>query len=275
MNSNTTMNNRSFFTILIIALCMDQGLAYISYLQRFKVTDTTRNFPQLSMVAEDDSDCKRVIVIGNGMVGQRFLENMIRYDTQRKFKLTTFCEEPRAAYNRVKLTSYFETMDPSAISMTGKYDHDGKTSWYQENGVEIFINDKVVAMDIQSKTVTSQNGKVISYDSAIIATGSLPFVPPIPGRNRQGVFVYRTIEDLDAITKYVKDQKVTSAAVIGGGLLGLEAAKAVADLNVKSYILEHGPILMGRQIDQGGHNALVEKIESLGLTVKCKIDSNL
>ena len=95
------------------------------------------------------------------------------------------------------------------------------------------------------------------------------FVPPIPGRTRPGVFVYRTIEDLEAMLAYAKENNVKSAAVIGGGLLGLEAAKAVADMNVESHIIEFAPILMCRQIDQGGHNALVGKIEDMGLKVHC------
>jgi hypothetical protein len=128
----------------------------------------------------DESDKKRVVVIGNGMVGQRFMENLIDLDTDKKCVISTFCEEPRAAYNRVKLTSYFETRDPSALSMTSEFDNNGRTPWYEENNVELLLNDKVVSVDTKSKTVTGASGKTVDYD-----------VPPIPGKQRPGVFVYR------------------------------------------------------------------------------------
>jgi len=218
-----------------------------------------------------DAEKKRVVVIGNGMVGQRFMENLLEDapDSEESIQLATFCEEPRAAYNRVRLTSYFETRDPSELSMTSEFDDDGATSWYKENNVELYIGDKAVAIDVDAKTVTGQSGKTIEYDACVLATGSFPFVPPIPGKQRPGVFVYRTIEDLEAMLAYAKDNGVTSAAVIGGGLLGLEAAKAVKDMGVTSHIIEFADILMCRQIDQGGHNALVGKIESMGLEVHC------
>ena len=216
-----------------------------------------------------DAEKKKVVVVGNGMVGQRFMENLLKIDTDKQCQISTFCEEPRAAYNRVKLTSYFETRDPSALSMTSEFDADGKTVWYDDNGVELLLGDKAVAVDTAAKTVTGASGKVIPYDVCVMATGSFPFVPPIPGKQRPGVFVYRTIEDLESMLKYAQENNVKSAAVIGGGLLGLEAAKAVKDMGVKSHIIEFAPILMCRQIDQGGHDALVGKIESMGLKVHC------
>jgi nitrite reductase (NADH) large subunit len=219
------------------------------------------------MAADDDK--KKVVVIGNGMVGQRLMENLLKIDTDKKCTISTFCEEPRAAYNRVKLTSYFDTRDASDLSMTGAFDDEGKTAWYDENNVEIFLNDKVVSVDTESKTVTGKSGKVVPYDVAVMATGSFPFVPPIPGKQRPGVFVYRTIEDLEAMLAYATENNVKSAAVIGGGLLGLEAAKAVKEMGVESHIIEFAPILMCRQIDEGGHNALVGTIEEMGLKVHC------
>ena len=212
---------------------------------------------------------KKIVVIGNGMVGQRFMENILKLDTEKKCTIATFCEEKRAAYNRVKLTSYFETLNPSDLSMTSEFKDDGSTSWYEENGVELFLNDKAVSMDTETKTVIGESGKTMPYDIAVLATGSFPFVPPIPGTKRPGVFVYRTIEDLEAMLAYAKENNVKRAAVIGGGLLGLEAAKAVKDMNVESHIIEFAPILMCRQIDQGGHDALVGKIEEMGLKVHC------
>ena len=140
----------------------------------------------------DNADTKkRVVVIGNGMVGQRFMENLLALDTSNQCTISTFCEEPRAAYNRVKLTSYFETRDPSALSMTSTFDSSGRTAWYDDNNVELLLNDKAVSIDTASKTIVGASGKIVNYDVAVLATGSYPFVPPIPGRQRPGVFVYR------------------------------------------------------------------------------------
>eukprot|EP00934_Nitzschia_sp_Nitz4_P000241 Nitzschia sp. Nitz4//scaffold313_size41840//10902//17056//NITZ4_007432-RA/size41840-processed-gene-0.86-mRNA-1//-1//CDS//3329547418//241//frame0 len=216
-----------------------------------------------------EAEKKRVVVVGNGMVGQRFMENLVDEVGKDGVQITTFCEEPLAAYNRVKLTSYFETRNPSDLSMTSEFKEDGTTSWYDENGVEILMNDKVVSIDTKAKTVTGASGKTIPYDACVMATGSYPFVPPIPGKQRPGVFVYRTIDDLEAMLAYAKENNVKSAAVIGGGLLGLEAAKAVMDMGVTSHIIEFADFLMCRQIDKGGHNALAAKIEDMGLHVHC------
>lgn len=216
-----------------------------------------------------EAEKKRVVVVGNGMVGQRFMENLIDEVGKDGCQISTFCEEPLAAYNRVKLTSYFETRNPSDLSMTSEFTPDGRTAWYDENCVDILMNDKVVSIDTEAKTVTGASGKTIPYDACVMATGSFPFVPPIPGKQRPGVFVYRTIDDLEAMLAYAKDNNVKSAAVIGGGLLGLEAAKAVKDMGITSHIIEFADILMCRQIDKGGHNALVGKIEELGLHVHC------
>jgi nitrite reductase (NADH) large subunit len=214
------------------------------------------------------ADKKRVVVIGNGMVGQRFMERLL-VEGGDDVHVSTFCEEPRAAYNRVKLTSYFETRDPSALSMTSDFDEEGRTVWYDENGVELLLGDKAVSVDTVAKTVTGASGKIIPYDACVLATGSFPFVPPIPGKQRPGVFVYRTIEDLENMLAYAKEHNVKSGAVIGGGLLGLEAAKAVKEMGITSHIIEFADILMCRQIDQGGHDALVGKIEEMGLQVHC------
>jgi nitrite reductase (NADH) large subunit len=221
--------------------------------------------------ALDAENKKQVVVVGNGMVGQRFMENLRKVDPNADHvDICTFGEEPRAAYNRVKLTSYFETRDPSALSMTSEFQADGTTSWYTDHNVQLHLNDKVVQVDTQQQTVTSATGKTVPYDVCVMATGSFPFVPPIPGKQRPGVFVYRTIEDLEAMLHYAKEHNVQSAAVIGGGLLGLEAAKAAKDIGIPaSHIIEFAPILMCRQIDDGGHALLTKKIESMGIQVHC------
>jgi hypothetical protein len=131
-----------------------------------------------------DAEKKKVVVIGNGMVGQRFMENLLKLDTNKDCIISTFCEEPRAAYNRVRLTAYFETRDPSSLSMTSDFDAEGRTAWYDENNVELLLNDKAVSIGTDARKVTGASGKVIDYDVAVLATGSFPFVPPIPGKQR-------------------------------------------------------------------------------------------
>lgn len=201
---------------------------------------------------------KTVVVIGNGMVGQRFCERLVEFDKAKQFRIITFCEEPRAAYDRVGLTSFFAHRDAEKLMI-------GRMEWYREHGVEIHLGDRACSMDREQKIIRSQKGVEIQYDVAIMATGSYPFVPPVPGFDKQGVFVYRTIEDLNQIIEYSKKSK--RCAVIGGGLLGLEAAKAAFDLGLETHVIEFAPRLMPRQIDDAGSRTLVKKIESLGVQV--------
>ena len=201
---------------------------------------------------------KRVIVIGNGMVGYKFCERLVDKDKQKEFQIVTFCEEPRAAYDRVHLSEYFSGKTADDLSMT-------QFSWYKENGVELHIGDKAVSIDKENKTVTSASGKVLSYDKLVMATGSSPFVPPVPGIDKDGVFVYRTIEDLDAIQAFAKNSK--TCAVIGGGLLGLEAAKAAQDLGLETHVVEFAPRLMPRQLDTQAGALLKDIIEERGIKV--------
>ena len=165
------------------------------------------------MPTTDTHDGRRnVVVIGNGMVGQRFCEQLVERDTKRQFRLITFCEEPRAAYDRVGLTSFFAHRDAQKLMMA-------KMAWYEANGVELHVGDRASDIDRQAKVVRSDKGVEVSYDTVLLATGSFPFVPPVPGIEKRGVFVYRTIEDLERIIDY--GNGVKRAAVIGGGLLGL------------------------------------------------------
>lgn len=178
--------------------CLALFLSSIPDVNSFQATSpfarpsTVQNTAQYATSGDDSSEKKkRVVVIGNGMVGQRFMENLLEIDTDKKCTIATFCEEPRAAYNRVKLTSYFETRDPSALSMTSEFDDEGRTPWYEENNVELLLGDKAVSIDTKTKTIMGASGKELDYDVAVFATGSYPFVPPIPGKQRPGVFVYR------------------------------------------------------------------------------------
>ncbi len=201
---------------------------------------------------------RNVVVIGNGMVGHRFIERLVELDAGLEYEIVTFCEEPRHAYDRVHLTEYFTHRDAAQLHMAG-------LEWYAENGVSLFVGDRAERIDRDARIVYSQQGRTIGYDILVLATGSAPFVPPIPGVKREGVYVYRTIEDLDAIIAY--HHHARAAAVIGGGLLGLEAAKALHDLRLQTHVIEFAPRLMPRQIDDAGSRLLVKKIEALGVQV--------
>jgi len=203
-------------------------------------------------------ELKTIVVIGNGMVGLRFCEKLVEYDTAHQYRIVTFCEEPRAAYDRVGLTSFFAHRDAEKLMLA-------KLDWYASHGVELHIGDRVDRIDRERQVVMSQKGVEINYDTIVMATGSYPFVPPVPGVNKSGVFVYRTIEDLERMIDYASRSK--RCAVIGGGLLGLEAAKAVYDLGLEAHVIEYNGRLMPRQIDDAGSRVLVNKIETLGVKV--------
>jgi nitrite reductase (NADH) large subunit len=198
----------------------------------------------------------RVVVVGNGMVGQRFLEQLVK--RAGADEITVFCEEPRPAYDRVALTSFFSGKTASDLSLFDKGLLEGA-------GVTLRLNDPVLAIDVEAKVVTSARYKSVPYDKLVFATGSYPFVPPVPGKDRRGCFVYRTIEDLEEITAAAARTKV--GAVIGGGLLGLEAAKALKDLGLETHIVEFAPRLMSVQLDDAAGRLLRRKIEALGATV--------
>lgn len=199
-----------------------------------------------------------VVVIGNGMVGQRFCERLVEYDTPGQYRIITFCEEPRAAYDRVGLTSFFAHRDAEQMMIA-------RREWYADHGVELHLGDRANSIDRKKHRVRSDKGVEIAYDHIVMATGSIPFVPPVPGIDKLGVFVYRTIEDLQHIITYAGKSK--RCAVLGGGLLGLEAAKAAFDLGLETHVVEFAPRLMPRQVDETGSRILVGKIEQLGVKV--------
>ncbi len=201
---------------------------------------------------------KTVVVIGNGMVGHRFCERLVDYDPGQAYRIVTFCEEPRPAYDRVNLTKYFEHRTAAKLAMA-------PPEWYEQHGIQLFVGDRATEIDRTARVVRSAQGREIPYDSVVLATGSAPFVPPVPGIDKKGVFVYRTIEDLEKIIGY--GSTVRKAAVIGGGLLGLEAAKAAYDLGLETHVVEFAPRLMPRQIDENGSRVLVGKINALGVRV--------
>jgi nitrite reductase (NADH) large subunit len=199
-----------------------------------------------------------LIVVGNGMVGHRFLEAIQDRNLTEQYEVVTFCEEPRPAYDRVHLSEYFADSDADALSLV-------KENFFADSGITCHIGDQVVAIDRDRKVVLSKKGLELSYDRLVLATGSYPFVPPIPGNDRPNSFVYRTIEDLEAIQAAGNDAQV--GVVVGGGLLGLEAANALKQMGVETHVVEFAPRLMALQIDEWGGLLLKNKIEELGVKV--------
>ena len=200
----------------------------------------------------------KLVIIGNGMVGYKLCEK-IRQRHPEGFEITVFGEEDRPAYDRVHLSEYFAGKSGEDLELASK-------DWYLKNDINLHLGDPVTEVDRVAKTIRSFKGLSIPYDILVFATGSAAMVPPIHGVEKQGVFVYRTIEDLDLIRSYAKQAK--KAAVLGGGLLGLEAAKAMLDLGVqKTHVIEFATRLMPRQLDEAGAAILKNKLTSLGLSI--------
>ncbi|MEH0423197.1 nitrite reductase large subunit NirB [Streptomyces sp. B21-083] len=205
-----------------------------------------------------DGATPTIVLVGHGMVGQRFLEALADRGLTAAHRVVVLCEEPRPAYDRVALTSYFSGKTPEDLSMTDM-------AFIEKEGIELHIGDPAETIDREAKRVTARSGLVVDYDVLVLATGSYPFVPPVPNKDAEGCFVYRTIEDLLAIEEYASTR--TTGAVVGGGLLGLEAAGALKGLGLTSHIVEFAPRLMPVQVDDGGGAALLRTIEDMGLSV--------
>ncbi|MFZ3570692.1 nitrite reductase large subunit NirB [Streptomyces sp. BH097] len=200
-----------------------------------------------------------LVLVGHGMVGQRFLEAAAERGLTESHRVVVLCEEPRPAYDRVHLTSYFSGTTPEELSMTDP-------EFIEKHGIELYVGDPAVVVDRESRTVHARSGLKVPYDTLVLATGSYPFVPPVPGKDATGCFVYRTIDDLYAIEEYAKNN-ATVGAVVGGGLLGLEAAGALQGLGLSTHIVEFAPRLMPVQVDEGGGAALLRTISDMGLDV--------
>jgi len=200
----------------------------------------------------------KVVVVGNGMAGQRFLEQLVSRMSGASPEVTVFCGEPRPAYDRVQLTSFFSGKSAADLSLV-------PAGFFEQHGIALRLGDKAVAIDRARKLVRSARGHELPYDKLVLATGSYPFVPSLPGAEWPDCFVYRAIEDLEAIRAAAGRARV--GTVIGGGLLGLEAAKALHDLGLETHVVEFAPRLMAVQLDDSGGRLLRRKIEALGVSV--------
>lgn len=208
---------------------------------------------------------KRIIVVGNGMVGHKFIDNLVNHADADQYQVITFSEEPRLAYDRVQLSKYFSGSTAEDLMLTS-------TDYYDEKSVQYILSDKVVGLDFENKEIVTASGRREGYDKLILATGSFPFVPPIPGNNGEHCLVYRTIEDLERITASAQQSKI--GVVVGGGLLGLEAAAALKAAGLETHVVEFAPRLMAVQLDEGGGKLLRRKIEAIGVKVHTQKATN-
>jgi len=196
-----------------------------------------------------------IIVIGHGMVGQKFLESL---GERADLRVTVLCEEARPAYDRVHLSGFFSGTTAEQLSLV-------PAGFFEGGNRLLRLNTRAIAIDRAAKTVTVVSGEVLGYDKLVMATGSFPFVPQLPGKDRKDCFVYRTIDDLERMLEC--GQRSRTGVVIGGGLLGLECAKALRDMNLDTHVVEFSPRLMAVQVDDAGARVLRQKIEDLGVTV--------
>lgn len=200
----------------------------------------------------------KLAIIGNGMVGHRFIEELIDKAEPGQFDITVFCEEPRVAYDRVHLSAYFSHHTAEELSLV-------RDGYYEKHGVQLLLAERAITINRQDKVIHSNTGRTVHYDKLVLATGSYPWIPPIKGSEGQDCYVYRTIEDLNAIEACARRSK--SGAVIGGGLLGLEAAGALKNLGIQTHVIEFAPVLMAEQLDPMGGDQLRQKIERMGVQV--------
>jgi nitrite reductase (NADH) large subunit len=205
---------------------------------------------------------QKIVVVGNGMVGHHFVDEMAKHEG---YEITVLSAEDRLAYDRVHLSEYFSGKTADDLAMT-------TPAYYNEIGVKFFTNAKVINIDKAAKIVTTETGETYAYDKLVMATGSYPFVPPIPGKERDHCLVYRTIQDLEDIQASAKAGKV--GVVVGGGLLGLEAANALKELGLQTHVVEFAPQLMGVQLDKDGGALLRSMIEGIGVQVHTQKATN-
>ena len=212
----------------------------------------------------------RLVVIGNGMAGARLVEDVLARATGDRFKVTMFGDEPYGNYNRILLSGVLAgTQQPDDIFIN-------PLDWYSENDVTLHAGIGAARIDREAKIVYGSDGRAEPYDTLVIATGSVPFVPPFenlaptepahgPGPYKDGVYVFRTLEDCERMLARAADVK--SAAVIGGGLLGLEAARGLSGRGLEVSVVHLMEHLMEMQLDRDAGFMLQKSMEQLGVKV--------
>jgi nitrite reductase (NADH) large subunit len=209
------------------------------------------------------SQRERLVVIGNGMAGARLVEEVVMRGGRDRYEIVMFGDEPYGNYNRILLSNVLAgSHDPQDIFIN-------PLAWYEQNGVRLHAGNHVHTVDTENKVLYASDGTVMPYDKLVMATGSAPYVPALKnireedGTLKQGVFVFRTIDDCDAMMKYAKSCR--SAVVIGGGLLGLETARGLLAHDVAVSVVNLGPVMMNVQLDESAGAILRTAIEKLGV----------
>lgn len=197
-------------------------------------------------------------VVGHGMVSHHFLEQLVARNLHQHYHIVVYGEERYQAYDRVHLSEYFTGKTATELSLVSE-------DFFARNAIELRSGCRVEAIDRQQRSLRDSAGRELAWDKLVLATGSRAFVPPVPGHDAGRCFVYRTLDDLDAIAACARQSQ--RGVVIGGGLLGLEAANALKQLGLETHVVEFAPRLMAVQLDDGGALMLRQKIDSLGVMV--------
>lgn len=211
-----------------------------------------------NVMSSSPSSKQNLVIVGNGMVGHHLVERLVEANATEHYTITVIGEERFVAYDRVHLSSVFSGQSHQDLLLSSE-------DWYQQHGIRLILGSKVTTLDTDNQRLVMDDEDVLAYDKLVLSTGSYPFVPPIEGNDREQCFVYRTLDDLTEIRQAC--EKSSSGAVIGGGLLGLEAANALRLLEVDTHVIEFAPRLMPVQLDAGASGVLEDKIKSLGLHV--------
>ncbi|WP_461610261.1 nitrite reductase large subunit NirB [Cytobacillus kochii] len=199
---------------------------------------------------------KKLVLVGNGMAGVRAIEEILNIAPEM-FEITIFGSEPHPNYNRILLSKVLQgDTDVNDITLN---DWD----WYRSNNITLYTGETIIRVDTSKKEVISDIGRVEPYDELILATGSVPFILPLPGADKCGVTAFRDISDTDKMLEASK--KYNKAAVIGGGLLGLEAARGLLNLGMDVSVIHIAPYLMERQLDETAGKMLKKELEKQGM----------
>src|SRR5437763_3104723 len=208
---------------------------------------------------------QRLVIIGNGMAGARLVEEVLARGGKEHYEIVVFGEEPYGNYNRILLSSVLAgSHNPQDIFIN-------PLAWYQENGVLLLAGNRIETIDCANKLVQASDGTVMPYDKLVLATGSSPAIPPLTnlyhdhGKLKTGVFVFRTMDDCDAMTKYAAQAHVRKVAVIGGGLLGLEAARGMLNQGLEVCVVHISKHVMSIQLDPKAGKMLRASMERMGV----------
>ena len=195
------------------------------------------------------------------MVSWRLCQKLVEQGVHENSDILVFGEESHAAYDRVNLTRYFSLSDPEDLLLS-------KRDWYAEQGIELHTSRRILKIDREAKLVVDDEGGEHLYDQCVLATGSRAYLPPIEGVESKGVFVYRTIDDIEAIRAAAEHSE--SGVVIGGGLLGLEAADVLSKMGLRTTIVQAANTLMSRQLNEDGGGYLLREVAAKGMRVRLK-----